>query len=150
MRAWVGAAGHSLGEFAALVAAGVLSFPDALRIVAVRGREMQRAGEERPGTMSALLGVGAEDAAALCDEARGDDVLLVANENSPQQVVISGSVAAIERAEALCAERKIRAVRLRRRRRVPLAVDGAGGGAAARGASTPRRSRRRGSPSRRT
>jgi [acyl-carrier-protein] S-malonyltransferase len=83
-----------------------------MRIVAVRGREMQRAGEERPGTMSALLGIGTSAAAALCGEARGDDVLLVANENSPQQVVISGSIPAIERAEALCAERKIRAVRL--------------------------------------
>ena len=112
-RAWIGAAGHSLGEFAALVAAGVLPFADVLRIVSVRGREMQRAGEERPGTMSALLGIGTPEAAALCDEARGDDVLLVANENSPQQVVISGSVAAVERAEALCAERRIRAVRLR-------------------------------------
>ena len=110
---WVGAAGHSLGEFAALVAAGVLSFADAMRIVVVRAREMQRAGEERPGTMSALLGVGTDDAAALCDEVRGDDVLLVANENSPQQVVISGSAAAVERAESLCAERKVRAVRLR-------------------------------------
>src|SRR5262245_47845212 len=107
-----GTAGHSLGEFAALVAAGVLELEDALRIVAVRGREMQRAGEERPGTMTALVGVGAADAAALCDEARGDGVLLVANENSPQQVVISGSVAAIERAEALAAERRVRAVRL--------------------------------------
>jgi [acyl-carrier-protein] S-malonyltransferase len=107
-----GTAGHSLGEFAALVAAGVLALEDALRIVAVRGREMQRAGEERPGTMTALVGVGTSDAAALCDEARGDDVLLVANENSPQQVVISGSVAAIERAEALAAERRVRAVRL--------------------------------------
>jgi [acyl-carrier-protein] S-malonyltransferase len=107
-----GAAGHSLGEFAALVAAEVMPFADALRVVVVRGRAMQRAGEERPGTMSALLGVGAGDASALCDEARGDDVLLVANENSPQQVVISGTVVAIERAEALCAERKIRAVRL--------------------------------------
>ena len=113
VRGWVGSAGHSLGEFAALVAAGVLSFADALGIVAMRGREMQRAGEERPGTMSALLGIGAADAAVMCDEARGNDVLLVANENSPQQVVISGSVAAVERAEALCAERKIRAVRLR-------------------------------------
>ena len=113
VNAWIGAAGHSLGEFAALVAAEALPFADAMRLVAVRGREMQRAGDERPGTMSALLGVGATDAAALCDEARGHDVLLVANENSPQQVVISGSVAAIERAEALCAERKIRAVRLR-------------------------------------
>ena len=110
--AFVGAAGHSLGEFAALVAAGVLELADALRIVAVRGRAMQAAGEARPGTMTALLGVGAEAAAALCDDARGDDVLLVANENSPQQVVISGSVAAVERAETLAAERKIRAVRL--------------------------------------
>ena len=110
---WVGAAGHSLGEFAALVAANALPFADAMRVVAVRGREMQRAGDERPGTMSALLGVGPVDGAALCDEARGDGVLLVANENSPQQVVISGSVDAIERAEALCAERKVRAVRLR-------------------------------------
>jgi [acyl-carrier-protein] S-malonyltransferase len=109
----VGAAGHSLGEFAALVAAGAVSFADALRIVVVRGREMQRAGEARPGAMSALVGLGAADAAAMCEEARGDDVLVVANENSPQQVVISGSVPAIERAEALCVERRIRAVRLR-------------------------------------
>ena len=107
-----GAAGHSLGEFAALVAAGVLGLAEAMRIVAVRGRAMHEAGEARPGTMAALLGVGVEDAAALCDEARGDDVLLVANENSPQQSVISGSMPAIERAEALAAERKIRAVRL--------------------------------------
>ena len=110
---FVGAAGHSLGEFAALVAAAVLDLDAALRIVTVRGRAMQAAGDEHPGTMTALLGVGAEDAAALCDEARGSDVLIVANENSPQQVVISGSVAAIERAETLAAERRVRAVRLR-------------------------------------
>jgi [acyl-carrier-protein] S-malonyltransferase len=110
--AFVGAAGHSLGEFAALVAADVLELADALRIVAVRGRAMQAAGAARPGTMTALLGVGTEAAAALCDDARGDDVLVVANENSPQQVVISGGVAAIERAETLAAERTIRAVRL--------------------------------------
>jgi [acyl-carrier-protein] S-malonyltransferase len=110
--AFVGAAGHSLGEFAALVAAGVLELADALRIVAVRGRAMQAASAARPGTMTALLGVGAEAAEALCEDAGGDDVLVVANENSPQQVVISGSVAAIERAETLAAERKIRAVRL--------------------------------------
>lgn len=110
---FVGAAGHSLGEFAALVAAAVLDLDAAVRIVTVRGRAMQAAGDERPGTMTALIGVGAEDAAALCDEARGSDVLIVANENSPQQVVISGSVAAIERAETLAAERRVRAVRLR-------------------------------------
>jgi [acyl-carrier-protein] S-malonyltransferase len=111
--AFVGAAGHSLGEFAALVAAGVLELADALEIVAVRGRAMQAAGEERPGTMTALLGVDADRATELCDEARGGDVLLVANENSPQQVVISGSIPAIERAETLAADRRIRAVRLK-------------------------------------
>jgi [acyl-carrier-protein] S-malonyltransferase len=109
---FVGAAGHSLGEFAALVAAGVISLADALDLVVVRGTAMQRAGEERPGSMTALLGVGPADAIALCDEARDDDVLVVANENSPVQVVISGSVPAIERAETLAKERKVRAIRL--------------------------------------
>lgn len=111
--AFVGTAGHSLGEFAALVAAGALPLTAAIEIVLVRGRAMQAAGEQRPGTMTALLGVGSAQASELCDEARGGDVLLVANENSPQQVVISGSVAAIERAETLAASRKIRAVRLK-------------------------------------
>jgi len=109
---FVGVAGHSLGEFAALVAAGVVALGDALDLVVVRGAAMQRAGEERPGTMTALLGVGAEDAAALCEEARRDDVLVVANENSPAQVVISGSVPAIERTETLAKERRVRAIRL--------------------------------------
>jgi [acyl-carrier-protein] S-malonyltransferase len=108
----VGAAGHSLGEFSALVAAGVLPLEGALRVVVVRGEAMQRAGEARPGTMTALLGPGPDDAEAICEEARDDDVLLVANRNSPVQSVISGSVAAIERAEAVAAARKIRAVRL--------------------------------------
>lgn len=110
---FVGAAGHSLGEFAALVAAGALQLGPALEIVAVRGRAMQAAAEAGPGTMSALLGVGAEQAAEICDTARHDDVLLVANENSPQQAVISGSIPAVERAEALASERRIRAVRLK-------------------------------------
>jgi [acyl-carrier-protein] S-malonyltransferase len=109
---FIGVAGHSLGEFAALVAAGVVPLGDALDLVVVRGAAMQRAGEERPGTMTALLGVGTEDAAALCREARRDDVLVVANENSPAQSVISGSVPAIERAETLAKERKVRAIRL--------------------------------------
>ena len=109
---FVGVAGHSLGEFAALVAAGVVPLDAALDLVVVRGVAMQRASEERPGTMTALLGVGPDDAARLCDEARRDDVLVVANENSPAQSVISGSVIAIERAEALAKEQKVRAVRL--------------------------------------
>jgi [acyl-carrier-protein] S-malonyltransferase len=108
----VGAAGHSLGEFSALVAAGVLPLEGALRVVVVRGEAMQRAGEARPGTMTALLGAGPDDAEAICEEARDDDVLLVANRNSPVQSVISGSVAAIERAEAVAGARRIRAVRL--------------------------------------
>jgi [acyl-carrier-protein] S-malonyltransferase len=109
----VGAAGHSLGEFAALVAAGALELEDALQVVLVRGRAMAEAGSVHPGAMCALLGVGPEGAAELCELARGADVLVVANENSPQQVVLSGSVAAVERAEALAAERRIRAVRLK-------------------------------------
>jgi [acyl-carrier-protein] S-malonyltransferase len=108
----VGVGGHSLGEFAALVAADVLTLPEALDLVVARGVAMQRAGEERPGTMTALLGVGSEEVGVLCDEARGGDVLVVANQNSPVQVVASGSVAAIERLEVLAKERKVRAVRL--------------------------------------
>jgi len=108
----VGVAGHSLGEFAALVAADAMSLRDALEVVVVRGAAMQRAGEERPGTMTALLGVGTADAEQLCDEVRDDDVLVVANQNSPAQVVASGSVAAIERLESVAKERRVRAVRL--------------------------------------
>ena len=106
----MGVAGHSLGEFAALVAAEVLSLADALDLVVVRGDAMQRAGEERRGTMSALLGVGTDDAATPATR-RAATTLLVANENSAQ-VAISGSVPAIERAEALAKDRRIRAVRL--------------------------------------
>jgi [acyl-carrier-protein] S-malonyltransferase len=109
----LGAAGHSLGELTALVAAGALELEDALEVVIVRGRAMAEAGAARPGAMCALLGVGPEQAAELCELARGEDVLVVANENSPQQVVLSGSVGAVERAEALAAERRIRAVRLK-------------------------------------
>jgi [acyl-carrier-protein] S-malonyltransferase len=112
LREVVGVAGHSLGEFAALVAAGAVALPDALELVAVRGAAMQRAGEERPGAMSALLGVGADDAEALCAQVRGDDVLVVANRNSPAQSVVSGSVPAIERLETAAKECKTRAVRL--------------------------------------
>jgi len=108
----VGVAGHSLGEFAALVAGGAMSFRDALELVVIRGVAMQRAGEDQPGGMTALLGIGSADAEQLCAEVRRDGVLVVANENSPVQVVASGSIPAIERLEALAAERKVRTVRL--------------------------------------
>jgi [acyl-carrier-protein] S-malonyltransferase len=108
----VGVAGHSLGEFAAVVAADAIGLRDALELVVIRGAAMQRAGEERPGAMTALLGVGTADAQRLCAEVRDDDELVVANQNSPVQVVASGSIAAIERLEALAKDRKVRAVRL--------------------------------------
>jgi [acyl-carrier-protein] S-malonyltransferase len=108
----VGIAGHSLGEFAALVAADAIVLADALEVVGVRGAAMQRAGEERPGAMAALLGVGADDAEALCAAVRDGDELVVANRNSPAQSVVSGAVAAIDRLEAAAKERKVRAVRL--------------------------------------
>lgn len=107
------AAGHSLGEFAALVAAGVLELAPALEIVIERGRAMQAAADERPGTMTALLGVSIAEATEVCEAYRGDDVLAVANENAPKQVVLSGSVGAIERAEGEVRSRGAKAIRLR-------------------------------------
>ena len=93
------AAGHSLGEFSAHVAAGSMEFADAVRLVRARGEAMAAAGRERPGTMAALLGLEPEQARALCDAARGEgEVLEPANVNSPGQIVISGSVPAVRRA----------------------------------------------------
>jgi [acyl-carrier-protein] S-malonyltransferase len=106
------AAGHSLGEFAALVAAGVLELAAALRAVLVRGRAMRAAGDSFPGTMTALVGAGPVDAAAIAEAVRGDDVLTVANENASNQTVLSGSTEAIERAEAEARSRGVRAIRL--------------------------------------
>ena len=107
------AAGHSLGEFVALVAAGALELRPALDVVVARGRAMQRASDERPGTMTALIGMSAEDGADISAAAADGDVLTVANENSPTQIVLSGSVAAIERAEELARARGAKAMRLR-------------------------------------
>lgn len=94
-------AGHSLGEFSALVATGVLKLYDAFGAVVVRGRAMQAASDATPSTMLAVLGLTPEKSAELCEVAGRGDVLQVANENSPLQTVISGSVPAIERAEEL-------------------------------------------------
>ena len=107
------AAGHSLGEFVALVSAEVLELRPALDVVVERGRAMQEASASSPGAMTALIGLSAEEAAELCAIAGRGDVLEVANENGPSQVVLSGSVAAVERAEDLARSQRARAVRLR-------------------------------------
>lgn len=106
------AAGLSLGEYTALCLAGAFSFADGLRLVALRGRAMQEAAEAAPSTMVALIGADETTANALCDAARGDDVLVAANFNAPGQVVISGSLAACERAEQLAPDHGLRATRL--------------------------------------
>lgn len=98
-------AGHSLGEFSALVAANALDYATALRLVRERGRLMKEAGEETPGGMAAVLGLDDEVLAAICQEASGDGVVVLANANCPGQTVISGEVAALERAMALAKER---------------------------------------------
>lgn len=106
-------AGHSLGEYTACVAAGALSFEDALRLVHRRGELMQKAGVERPGTMAAILGLDADAVRDACTEATAAGVVVAANLNAPGQVVISGEVDAIERAcEIARARGAKRAIRL--------------------------------------
>lgn len=96
------AAGHSLGEFSAYFAAGSLSFADAVRTVRRRGELMFRSGEARPGTMAAVLGLDDAIVEGVCAEASGEDgVVVPANFNTPGQVVVSGDVAAVERASAM-------------------------------------------------
>lgn len=91
------AAGHSLGEFTAYVAAGTISFADALRTVRRRGELMLRAGQERPGTMAAVLGLDDEPLEQTCEEASAQGgVCVPANYNSPGQLVISGDVPTIQ------------------------------------------------------
>ncbi|HEV8681344.1 MAG TPA: ACP S-malonyltransferase [Actinomycetota bacterium] len=106
------AAGHSLGEFVALSASGAVDPREAIEAVVERGRAMQEASEARSGGMTALLGLSAEEAAAICATAGRGDVLTVANENSPKQTVVSGTLEAIERAEEMARSRGARVVRL--------------------------------------
>jgi [acyl-carrier-protein] S-malonyltransferase len=114
------AAGHSLGEFSAYVAAGALSFADAVRVVRRRGELMYSSGTQRPGTMAALLGLEDEDAEALCKRASAETggIVIPANYNSPGQLVISGDVAAVEKAAELAPGAGARRV-------IPLNVSGA-------------------------
>ncbi len=92
-------AGHSLGEYVAYVAAGVLSFEDGLQLVRERGRLMAKAGDENPGKMAAILKLTDEQVAEICRQATAEaGWVQIANLNSPGQVIISGSAAGIDRA----------------------------------------------------
>ena len=109
-------AGHSLGEFSALVAAGALDFEDGLRLVSARAQAMQEACEIKPSTMAAVLGMADEDVEKICSEVEG--VVVCANFNCPGQIVISGEIEAVKSAgEKLTAAGA--------RRVVPLKVGGA-------------------------
>jgi [acyl-carrier-protein] S-malonyltransferase len=109
-------AGHSLGEYTALVASGAMSFEDGIHLVVARGEAMTRAGEDAPGTMAALLGISDDDAEAACQRAEGD--VWVANYNAPGQVVIAGTSDAVATASALAKD-------LGAKRVLPIPVSGA-------------------------
>jgi [acyl-carrier-protein] S-malonyltransferase len=112
---WAG--GLSLGEYTALHVAGVIGFEDALRLVQRRGQLMQEAAAARPSGMVSLVGADREKAEAICEKARGDDVLTPANFNCPGQIVVAGTKAACQRAIHVADALGCRAV--------PLAVAGA-------------------------
>ncbi len=111
-------AGHSLGEYSALCDAGALSFEDGLRLVKLRAELMQKAGEVNDGTMAAVIGMAPDAIIGVCDDASQAGIVCVANLNSPQQTVISGSIAGVERAMELAKDRGAKRV-------VPLVVGGA-------------------------
>jgi len=98
-------AGHSLGEYSAHVAAGTMSFADAVRTVRNRGKYMQEAVPVGVGAMAAILGMDLEKLTAVCADAAQGEVCQPANINSPEQIVISGHTAAVERAAKLASER---------------------------------------------
>jgi [acyl-carrier-protein] S-malonyltransferase len=99
------AAGHSLGEYSANVAAGALTFADAVRLVRSRGERMQEAVPSGVGAMAAILGLAPEAVEAACRDAAQGEIVAPANFNSPEQTVIAGHTAAVARASALCTER---------------------------------------------
>ncbi len=112
------AAGHSLGEFSALVIAGAFSFADALTVVKIRAESMQAAGESNPGGMSAIIGLEAEKVRQVCEQASATGIVQPANYNTPTQTVISGEKKAVEMAGEECSVLGARKV-------VPLKVHGA-------------------------
>ena len=103
-------AGHSLGEFSALVACGAVPFKDALKIVRRRGQLMQEAGNSNPGTMAAVIGMDDDDVVDICKRAteETDKEVIAANFNSPGQVVISGYVDAVEKAIEIAKQEGVR------------------------------------------
>jgi len=105
-------AGHSLGEYTALVAAGAVSFVEALQLVRERGRLMKEAGERRPGGMAAVLGVPSEVVSQACDQAHQETgaIVQVANYNLPEQIVISGEHQGLQRASEIVKEKGARRV----------------------------------------
>ncbi len=104
-------AGHSLGEYSALVAAGALAFEEGLRLVRLRGELMQKAGEENPGTMAAVVGLDAKVVGEVCCTAWTEGIVQAANFNSPGQIVISGSVAGVRTAMELAKQRGAKLVK---------------------------------------
>lgn len=94
-------AGHSLGEYSALVAAGAIAFEDAVRLVRIRGSLMAISGDIQPGTMAAILGLEPKEVEHICNEARESGIVEAANFNSSEQTVISGEVKAVEKAMEL-------------------------------------------------
>jgi [acyl-carrier-protein] S-malonyltransferase len=94
-------AGHSLGEYSALCAAGAIRFEDGVAIVRLRGSLMAQAGDKSPGSMAAILGLEAEKLASVLSDAVASGIVVAANYNSPSQIVISGSVAGVQAAAKL-------------------------------------------------
>jgi [acyl-carrier-protein] S-malonyltransferase len=105
-------AGHSLGEYSAHVASGTMSFADAVRTVRNRGKYMQEAVPVGAGAMAAILGMELEKVAAVCEDAAQGEVCSPANINSPEQIVISGNTAAVERGAKLADERGAKRAKL--------------------------------------
>ncbi len=97
-------AGHSLGEYSALVCAGVIDFTDAVKLVELRGKLMQQAVPEGTGAMAAIIGLDNDTIAKVCEQTAEGEVVSPVNFNSPGQVVIAGNKAAVERASAACKE----------------------------------------------
>jgi len=110
-------AGHSLGEFSALVVNGVLDFNEALYLVHKRGHFMIKANEGKPYAMSAIIGLNPEKVIAICEEASKTDIVIAANFNTPVQTVISGSKKGVNKAVELATEAGVKRI-------VPLTVGG--------------------------